>query len=315
MCTAIEFLNKSLYFGRNMDIEYDFGQKIVIMPDEFPLATKCSGTLLKHYAVIGIARVEEGYPLYAEACNEKGLCMAGLNFPFNAVYADKESEGKIMLAPYELIPYVLGKCADICEARELISRSEIINRSYKPSLPVAPLHWMVSDKNGSFVVERTSRGLEIFDNPCGVMTNNPPFDSQIKNLEKIKGLSVKNPAGYFGKAEPEENYCAGVGALGLPGDYSSSSRFVKAVFLKDNSVCGESAESCVSQVLHILDAVAMPRGSVVTDEGKLDVTTYSCCIDAERGVYYYKTYDGFAVKKSEMTEELKRGSLLAVSEM
>lgn len=315
MCTAIAFLNKSLYFGRNMDIEYDFGQKIVIMPDEFPLATKCSGTLLKHYAVIGIARVEEGYPLYAEAYNEKGLCMAGLNFPFNAVYADKESEGKIMLAPYELIPYVLGKCADIGEARDLISRSEIINRPYKPSLPVAPLHWMVSDKNGSFVVERTSRGLEIFDNPCGVMTNNPPFDSQIINLEKIKGLYVKNPAGYFGKAEPEENYCAGAGALGLPGDYSSASRFVKAVFLKDNSVCGESAESCVSQVLHILDAVAMPRGSVVTDEGKLDVTTYSCCIDAERGVYYYKTYDGFAVKKSEMTEELKRGCLLAVSEM
>ena len=106
MCTAIAFLNKSLYFGRNMDIEYDFGQKIVIMPDEFPLATKCSGTLLKHYAVIGIARVEEGYPLYAEACNEKGLCMAGLNFPFNAVYADKESEGKIMLAPYVRFPFV-----------------------------------------------------------------------------------------------------------------------------------------------------------------------------------------------------------------
>ena len=175
MCTVISFVKDSLFFGRNMDIEYDFGQKIAVMPREFAFGTKRAGTLLKHYAMIGVARVEDGCPLYAEACNEKGLCMAGLNFPANAVYKDRGEKGQTELAPYELIPYVLGKCASVDEAEKLLSDVEVVGERFRPHLPLAPLHWIISDDKRNIVFECTSEGARIFDDPFGVLTNNPPF--------------------------------------------------------------------------------------------------------------------------------------------
>ena len=302
MCTVITLVKNGLFFGRNMDIDYDPGLKIVAMPREFPLTTKRAGALLKHYAIIGAARVEDGYPLYAEACNEKGLCMAGLNFPFNAKYADRAEKENIAVTPYELIPYVLGKCADITEARKLFENTEML----------APLHWIVADRSGSFVIERTDKGVSLYDDPCGVLTNNPPFPSHLENIERYKTLSVENSKNTCSRVD-YSTFSEGEGALGLPGDFSSPSRFVKAWFCLKNSVCGESMTEKVAQTFRILNAVAMTKGSVVTRSGNLDQTTYSCCIDAENAVYYYKTYDGLNVNCVRINDT--DGSTLEVTDM
>ena len=90
MCTALTYVKGSLFFGRNMDIEYRFGEKVVITPREYIFKFKREGDFKNCYALIGMANVTDDYPLYAEACNEKGLCMAGLNFPFNAKYAKEK---------------------------------------------------------------------------------------------------------------------------------------------------------------------------------------------------------------------------------
>lgn len=312
MCTVITLVKNGLFFGRNMDIDYDPGLKIVAMPREFPLTTKRAGALLKHYAIIGAARVEDGYPLYAEACNEKGLCMAGLNFPFNAKYADRAEKEKIAVTPYELIPYVLGKCADINEAKKLFENTEIIGIPFKESLPLAPLHWIVADRSGSFVVERTDKGVSLYDDPCGVLTNNPPFPSHLENIERYKALSVENSKNTCSRVD-YSTFSEGEGALGLPGDFSSPSRFVKAWFCLKNSVCGESMTEKVAQTFRILNAVAMTKGSVVTQSGNLDQTTYLCCIDAENAVYYYKTYDGLNVNCVRINDT--DGSTLEVTDM
>lgn len=290
MCTVITLVKDGLFFGRNMDIDFDSGLRVVVMPREYPLTTKKAGALLKHYAVTGAARVEDGYPLYADGCNEKGLCMAGLNFPFNAVYANGEKEGKTSLTPYELIPYVLGKCADIREAKRLFENTEIVGIPFKEGLPLAPLHWIVADKNGSFVVERTQSGVSLYDDPAGVLTNNPPFPTHLENIKKYDGLCVKNRQNLPARVE-KTAFSEGEGAIGLPGDMSSPSRFVRAWFTLKNSVCGDSVKEKVSQVFHILSSVAMTKGAVVTQGGGLDVTAYSCCIDAGNAAYYYKKYD------------------------
>lgn len=308
MCTVITLIKDGLYFGRNMDIDFDPGLRIVVMPREFPLTTKKAGTLLKHYAAIGAARVEDGYPLYAEACNEKGLCMAGLNFPFNAVYADKVENGKTALTPYELIPYVVGKCADLKEAKTLLENTEITGIPFKESLPLAPLHWIVADKSGSFVVERTAVGIALYDDPYGVLTNNPPFLRHIEELKKYKGLSTENSDSPDLRAD-NSSYSEGQGAIGLPGDFSSSSRFVKAWFCLKNSACGDGIECKIAQTFHVLDSVAMTRGAVRTRNG-YDVTAYSCCIDAEMGIYYYKTYDKLQIQSIRI--ENKDGADLTV---
>lgn len=321
MCTAISFYKDSLYFGRNMDIEYHFGEKVAVMPRDFSLQTKCAGVLRTRYAVIGMANVTDGYPLYADAMNEKGLCAAGLNFPSNAAYAAGAVGGKRTLAPYELIPYLLGSCADLAEAKSFLAGLELADIPFVPSLPVAPLHWMIADASGSIAVERTEEGLRIFENEFGVLTNNPPFPFHRENVRQYLHLSAANPEarqltssaalraaqtaervtknaaprareGAGGKLSP---FSQGAGGVGLPGDFSSASRFVKAWFCRENSICASEAASCVSQVFHVLGAVAMPRGAVLAPDGRPDMTIYACCMDAANQTYYYKTYDGGTV--------------------
>ena len=118
MCTSIALLHGSGYFGRNLDLEYSFGEQVVIMPRLFPLHFHRLPSLTRHFSMIGMANVAEGYPLYAEAVNEKGLYMAGLNFPGNACYEADVPEGFDAAAPYELIPWILGTCETLAEARE-----------------------------------------------------------------------------------------------------------------------------------------------------------------------------------------------------
>ena len=280
-----------MYFGRNMDIEYSFGESVVITPRNFPIFTKRSGTFASHYAMIGMATVSGGYPLYAEAANEKGLCMAGLNFPSNAKYLDERDCSGKLIAPYELIPFLLGTCENLEQARDALRSVSIVAIPFSAELPLAPLHWIISDASGSLTLECTESGAHVYDNPFGVLTNNPPFLFHCENVRQYLHLSARYPENSFSGEFRLTPFGQGVGAVGLPGDFSPASRFVKALFCKANSVCPQDEAACVSQVFHILDSVAMVRGTVVTGEGKHDITTYSCCINATAGVYYYKTYE------------------------
>lgn len=311
MCTAFTFHNGALYFGRNMDLEYEFGESVVITPRHYAITTKRCGTISTHYAMMGMANVTSHYPLYAEAVNERGLCMAGLNFPGNARYWPEAEVTKQPVTPYELILYVLGTCATLAEAKSLLARLDLVDLPFLPSLPLAPLHWLISDASGSLTVEPTSSGLQIYENPYGVLTNNPPFPFHCENVRQYLHLSPGYPENRFSSALPLTPFGQGAGAIGLPGDFSPASRFVKTLFCKENSRCDQTEGACVAQVFHILDAVAMVRGTVVTPEGKLDITSYSCCMDAGAGTYYYKTYENSQITKIQLTEErMERKDLL-----
>ena len=318
MCTAFTFSQDPMYFGRNMDIEYSFGESVVITPRDFPISTHFAGTLSHHYAMIGMANAAQGYPLYAEAANEKGLCMAGLNFPDNAYYlpvdavAQLKQQGKIPLAPYELIPVILGRCENLSQAKELLSQVELVQKPFLPALPFAPLHWIVSERCGSLTVERTEAGLQIYDNPYGVLTNNPPFPFHLENVRQYLHLSAQYPENRLCREASLTPFGQGMGALGIPGDFSPASRFIKTVFCKFNSLCETDEYACVSQVFHILDAVAMVRGTVITPEGRPDITTYSCCINAQKGSYYYKTYENNQIIQIPMTDSRREGTHLMV---
>lgn len=303
MCTAFTFHNDALYFGRNMDLEYEFGESVVITPRHYGIATKACGTISTHYAMMGMANVTSHYPLYAEAVNERGLCMAGLNFPGNARYLSKAEVTKQPVTPYELILYVLGTCATLAEARALLAKLDLVAIPFLPSLPLASLHWLISDASGSLTVEPTPSGLRVYENPHGVLTNNPPFPFHLDNVRQYLHLSAGSPENHFSPALPLTPFCQGAGAIGLPGDFSSASRFVKTLFCRENSHCDQTEAACVAQVFHILDAVALVRGTVITPEGKMGITTYSCCIDVKAGIYYYKTYENSQITKIQLTEE------------
>lgn len=300
MCTSLTFQTSDFYFGRNLDLEYNFGEKIVITPRQYPFIFKFAGTLSEHYAIIGTAQITDGCPLYAEAVNEKGLCLAALNFPGNAVYAEAPESGKTNLAPFELFGFLLGTCATVKEAEEKLKAVCITHTAFKDGYPVAPLHWHIADKDQSLVLECIKDGMHLYENPVGVLTNNPPFPFQLTNLQNYMHLTSNPPENRFAPALKLAPYGQGMGALGLPGDASPASRFVRAAFCKWNSELPSGEEASVTQFFHILDNVAMVAGSVRTPENKLDRTTYSSCINASRGIYYYKTYNNNQISAVSM---------------
>lgn len=254
MCTAANYKTRDHYFGRTFDYEISYGEVVAVTPRKFPFKFRKVGDLCDHYAMIGIAAVVNDYPLYYDATNEKGLSMAGLNFPGNADYKPME-EGKDNVAPFEFIPWILGQCANVEEARELIDKINLVNINFSEELPLSPLHWIISDRDKSITVESVKAGLKIYDNPVGVLTNNPPFEMQMFNLNNYMGLSKESPANNFAKDVQLNVYSRGMGAMGLPGDLSSASRFVKAVFTKMNSISGDSESESISQFFHILGSV------------------------------------------------------------
>lgn len=290
MCTAISYQSKDHYFGRTMDYEISFGEKVVVTPRNYPLKFRLVSDLDNHYSMIGMAAVADGYPLYFDATNERGLSMAGLNFPGNAVYFPKVL-GKDNIAPFELIPWILGQCSDVIQANNLLKRINLTQIHFSQEFPLSPLHWIIADQWRSITVESVSTGLKIYENEIGVLTNNPSFDIQLFNLNNYMALSAKQPSNYFSDLIKLQHYSRGMGGLGLPGDNSSSSRFVRAAFTKHNSVVCEDEKGNVGQFFHVLGTVSQVRGCVELDDGAYVVTRYTSCCNTNRGIYYYTTYD------------------------
>ena len=289
MCTALSFLAGYHYFGRNLDLEVSYGEAITVTPRKMPLPYRMENTYNYHLALIGMAIVEEGYPLYFDATNEYGLSMAGLNFPGNAHY-NKPDPGKYNITPFEFIPWILGSCTDIGQAKDLIKDTNLIDVPFNSRLPLSPLHWMISDENSSIVVEQTMDRLHVYDDPVGVLTNNPPFPYHMLNLAGYMGVRSDRPENRICPGIELDEYSRGMGGMGLPGDLSSTSRFVRAAFTKSNSTCGESEEGGMTQFFHILDSVQQVKGCCDLGDGKYEITVYSSCCNTDLGIYYCRTY-------------------------
>lgn len=302
MCTAATYQTKDFYFGRTLDYEFSYGEEVVITPRNFPLVYRFRDTMKNHYAMIGIAHMAEGCPLYYEAVNEKGLGMAGLNFVGNAVYR-KEQPGRDNVATFEFIPWILGQCATVEEARALLENINLTDTNFQKDLPAAQLHWLITDRGGAITVEAVSEGIRIYDNPVGALTNNPSFDQQMFMLNNYMHLSPKTPQNLFSDRLKLCSYSRGMGALGLPGDLSSQSRFVRVSFVKMNSVSGDSEEESVSQFFHILGSVDQQRGCCEVEGGKFEYTIYTSCYNADKGILYYTTYDNHRITAVDMRLE------------
>ncbi len=302
MCTAATYHTRDHYFGRTLDYDISYQEKVVVTPRRYPFHFREMGMLDEHYAIIGMASMVGGYPLYYDGINETGLGMAGLNFPGNADYKPVIS-GKENVAPFEFIPWILGQCSNVKEARELLDCMNLADINFNEKLPAAMLHWIISDREESVTVEAVREGLMVYDNPVGILTNNPPFEYQMFNLNNYMSISTENPRNLFAEKLDLKTYCRGMGALGLPGDLSSVSRFVKAAFTKMNSISGETESESISQFFHILGAVEQQRGCVRMADGKYDLTLYTSCCNIDKGIYYYTSYENSQITCVDMHKE------------
>lgn len=339
MCTAAIYQSKNHYFGRNLDYEFSYGENAVIIPRNFPFNFREVGTMNSHYAIIGItylspdptktstAGTPENYPLLYDAINEKGLGVAGPNFVGNTVYHD-HIDDKDNIAQFELLPWILGQCASVAEAKTLLAKLNLRSFPFSPDLPASELHWMISDLTGAcIVVESIADGLKIYDNPAGVLTNNPPFDEQFFALNNYMHLSAASPKNKFAPNLPLTEYSRGMGAIGLPGDLSSQSRFVKAAFTRANSLTlpektanekttneqtsitqpttatPEDDLNGISQFFHILHSVDQQYGCCNLGDGKYEYTIYSSGYDLDHGIFYYTTYANHQISALNLHSE------------
>lgn len=287
MCTAASFKNKNTYFGRTLDYEFSYGEKVKITPRNYPFEFRHLGLNNNHYAIIGMAHIHNDYPMYYDAMNEYGLGMAGLNFVGNAKY-NEVIEGKENVAQFEFISFILSTCKNVLEAKNKIKEINLVKTPYNEYYPAAKLHWILRDTNDCIVVEAMENGLHIYDNKTGALTNNPPFNYQLENLKNYVSLNNDEPNKSF--SFNEAFYSRGMGSVGLPGDLTSQGRFVRVVYTAHFSVASPDENSSVNQFFHILESVWQTRGLCKIND-KYEITIYASCMNLNEGIYYYKTYD------------------------
>ena len=309
MCTAATYQTKDFYFGRTLDYDFSYGEEVTVTPRNFSFSLSNGQVLKEHYAIIGMAHVAENYPLYYDAVNEKGLGMAGLNFVGNAKYQNTK-ENLDNIATFEFIPWILGQCASVKEAKVLLGKINLVDAAFSDQLPPSQLHWFIADREEAITVESMDSGIHIYDNPVGVLTNNPPFEMQMHHLNNYMHLSPEEPENYFSDKLSLNTYSRGMGAIGLPGDLSSQSRFVRVAFVKMNALSGDSEAESVNQFFHILGAVEQQRGCCHLGKGKYEITIYTSCCNADKGIYYYTTYENHQITAVDMHRENLDGDCL-----
>ena len=312
MCTslALPAPNGTHLFGRTLDLDIHFGEAVTITPRRYPFAFADCYPHTHHYALLGMAAVADspaarGYPLYAEAMNEKGLCMAGLRLAESAVYADTPRGGWLNLAPWELIPYLLGTCATVGEARAALGDIWVVDKPFSDTVGTAPLHWHMVDADpahGGLIVEVTSEGMRLYEAETGALANEPPYPAQLSALQAAE--IGRAHGGLVVESEPTKKahgeWLVEPDPTALPAGYGSPARFARASILRRwwlerGSACAAvdgttpTAGYAVAQFFSLLGAVSPTAGAVMTPEGGCHRTLYTCCMDTAAGVYYYKT--------------------------
>lgn len=308
MCTAISRTVGGHYFGRTLDLEYSYKESVTFTPRRYPLSFRNGKTAAEHYAVLGIAAGEEKYPLYYDGMNERGLCMAALHYPDNTRYLPPKT-GMDNVASFEVIPWILGQCASVRQARDLLGRMNVTDTPFREQLPPSPLHWILADSEQCVVLEPGKAGLAVYENPLRVLTNNPPFPFQLDRLRDYRTLSPDPAPASFQPGIPMHPYSRGMSGMGLPGDYSSVSRFVRAAFVRTfSSSGGESAEKTV-QFFRMTGAVQIPRGVVRTERGEEVYTRYTVCYTPE-GQCCCSTYENPEIRTVSFADFDRDGTAL-----
>lgn len=297
MCTAISDIKGTHLFGRTLDLDCSYGESVAIVPRGYELSFLHEQVIPSH-AIIGACHISNGVPLFYDATNEHGLCMAGLNFPKLASYNEVKA-GQINVASFELIPFILRQCRSCKSAISLLKRINITNDAFSSELKPTPLHWLMADMECAYVIEPTNDGLKIYENPLRVLTNAPEFSYHLANVCNYKSLSSYDKDSTLSNSLELQSYSNGMGAIGLPGDFSSASRFIRAVFAREHASF-DSDE--IGRFFSILNTVFIPLGCVKTDTGRDFCSIYVSCINAESGSYYFSTYGSKRIQCVRMND-------------
>ncbi|MGX7024276.1 choloylglycine hydrolase family protein [Vagococcus hydrophili] len=294
MCTSVIYQNKlnQSFLARTMDFSYPLDGKPVFIPENYLFFKgNTEKSFETKYAFVGSGDLHGEY-VFADGVNEAGLGAASLYFSADAVYCEDIDVEKINIAPHDVVAYLLSNFKTIEEVKAGIMGLQINNEKNTLLQKTVPLHWIVADASGySLVIEPTKDGLMIYDNPVNVMTNSPSFTWHLTNLNQYANFSnMTSPKSEYGGFVAHGNG-AGSGLLGLPGDYTSISRFVRIAFMNQYTEKVSTLEESLNVIMRMLTSVYIPKGVKKKSNGRDDYTQFVSIMDLNQPGYYINYYE------------------------
>ena len=316
MCTGIRFDDKNgnMYFGRNLDWCNDYGEKVTITPRGHKYDSAFLGELMsKAGAIIGMAIVVDNKPLYFDCANEAGLAIAGLNFPGYAKFELSAVDGKTNIAVYEFPLYVAMNFSSVDEVEKALSNIAIVAKPVNDKYPVSELHYFICDGKRSIVVEYTERGMEVYPDEVDILTNQPGYAWHHENLRNYMNLFHQMPREIKWGDVSLKPFGSGSLSRGLPGDYYSTSRFVRGAYLNTHYPVKDDEKENISRLFHTLGGVSMIEGAAAMADGQFEKTIYTGGYSSASKTYYYNTYDSPDIKHVTLSDyNLDGGEIIQV---
>ncbi len=311
MCTSVRFTNSSgnLYFGRNLDWEFGYGEKPLITPSGWTYSWKHVNCPDEKRPVIGMGIVIDDTPLYFDCMNSEGLAIAGLFFSGFAQYETAPVFGKLNLNSYEFLLWVTRNFSSVEQLKPALSDVAIIGEEIGGFDP-SPLHWIISDSNQCIVVEYMADGIHVHDNPVDVLANQPTFDWQLENLRSYYMVSPEVPPAQMWGKKNLEAYGSGGGMRGLPGDYYSTSRFVRAAYLNARYPVQKDEWSNVVRLFRTLEGVSMIEGASIMKTGNFEKTVYTSGYSSETQSVFHSTYENPSINSWSLKDYDANGTSL-----
>ncbi len=286
-------------YGRTMEFGLELKSKAMVIPRNHELTSdgpdgKPAMSWKGQYAAVGLNAL--GMTALVDGMNEKGLTGGVLYFPGFAEYTDPaDADLDKSLAPWDFLTWALTNFATVAEVKDAlddVTVIEVVQETMKMSLP---LHYTLHDATGaSLVIEPIDGKLKVYDNPLGVMTNSPPFDWHLTNLRNYVKLSSTNAPPLKLDGETIEPLGQGSGLLGIPGDGTPPSRFVRALGLTMSVAPVSSGPESVRLAEHIANNFDIPKGWVrekPADDQSLEYTQWTTVADIDNRMFYVKTYE------------------------
>ncbi len=312
MCTCLRIKAKdsSIVVGRTMEFGIDPGSTLTVFPREFKFQgigpeNTTGFSWLGQYGFVGMSIM--GMPLVSDGLNEKGLYVGDLYLPGFAKYQDiTPGEESKSISQLDVAGCLLSLCATVEDAKKAIQDITVFGMYRDELKTIPPLHYAIHDATGnSAVFEYVNGRLQIHDNPLGVLTNSPTFDWHMINLRNFINLSATNIPELKLTGDTIEQIGQGTGMLGLPGDATPPSRFIRAMAFTQTAVQPENAEKAVNLIYHIMNNFDIPKGfskAVENGQTMYDFTFWTSFSDLTNKDYYYRGYDNVRVFKVSLKD-------------
>lgn len=300
-CTSfrVKTTDGLVFYARTMEGGELFHSSVSVIPKgteyqgTLPDGTQAGLAWTTRYGMVGMNAY--GLPVITDGMNDAGLAAGNLLFPGYAGYQIFDpAKAATTIAQYEVISWILSNFATVDEVKEAIKNIRV-SKGPEALVGNLPLHYTVHDsKGGSIVIEYVAGELRVYDNPLGVMTNSPTFDWHLTNLRNYANLSAANPEPFMVGGFKESGFGQGTGMLGLPGDYTPPSRFVRTASLVHSSLPVTGTDAGLNLAMTIINNIDIPIGSVRDISGKepvYDQTQWVVVSDLTQKRFYFHTYD------------------------